>query len=117
MVWRLRMHRIRRAYGRAIGFSLASGVIGAALMTVYSILHDHIKHGHSGTHGWILAALGFSLCLAGVGYALHGEAPSVREYAEGESEAMPGISKLLSGLTACGGGMAMFAIGMMNLNM
>lgn len=111
------MHRVRRIYAKALAFALASGVVGGVLMTVYSILHDHIEHGHSGTHGWILAALGLCIFAAGAGYALGGNAPTVREYAEGQSEEMPAITKLLSGLTASGGGIAMLAIGLMNIHM
>ncbi len=53
--------------------------------------------------------------MGGLGFALAGEATTVRTYAEGETEEMPAIGKMLSGLAASAGGITTIVIGVMHM--
>lgn len=111
MLWRLRMHRIRRFYNKVLRWALAVGAAGMVLFTLSGLAHQHFRQGHDGVHGWMLAGLGGSVLLAGIGHALGGAAPTLQEYADEATEELPGISKLFSGLLASCGGVAIVATG------
>lgn len=112
MIWRLRLHRMRRGYYRALRWAYAAGAIGMGAVMLCGMvgphwgLHVHLEH------GWPLALLGLCLLLAGAGHALSGEAPTVQEYAEGESDAMPASARMFSGLLASVGGVIMALMGL-----
>ena len=62
---------------------------------------------------WQMVFMGFCLILTGAGHALLGEGVSVAEYASGESDEMPTVAKLASGLIASAGGLLIGAMGLM----
>lgn len=114
MIWRLRLHRVRRVYNRILRGAYAAGAVGIGAVVLCGMLGPHWGlHIHL-EHGWGLALLGLCLLLAGAGHALSGDAPTVQEYAEGDSDAMPASARLFSGLLASAGGVLMALIGLSN---
>lgn len=115
MIWRLRMHRLRRMQDRFAKWARIIGIAGAGAAAFSYNIGPLIGIRSLSTQTWPLALLGISLVLGGFGHALHGDNTSVREYAEGESEEMPSIGKFLSGLAASAGGVAVLAVGVLHI--
>lgn len=115
MIWRLRMHKVRRAQERFFGFLRRVGLACGALLAVLFAFAGPLGYERLMDHGGVLVLLGLSLLLGGAGHALSGDAPSVREYVEEETEEMPGVTKLFSGLVASAGGVLMLMIGFVQL--
>jgi hypothetical protein len=115
LIWRLRMHRIRHAAEKVLRFARTAGIIGVALIALGGVIADPLGLPNPFTMTWSMILGGVFLFMAGAGFALSGEAPTVREYAEGKTEEMPGIAKLLQGLLAAAGGMLLFVVGFQQL--
>lgn len=115
MIWRLRMHRIRRWSESFLRVAGKVGILGSGLMAVGMTLAGYLGSDGIQTVGWPLLLLGGLLFLGGLGFALAGEVTTVREYAEGETEDMPTIGKVLGGLAASAGGIATVVVGVMHM--
>lgn len=115
MIWRLRKHKIRRYSESLLRVCGKVGILGAVMEVVGSKMAESLGAPDIFSMGWPLLLLGALLFMGGVGFALAGEAPTLRDYAEGESEEMPAVGKLLSGLLACSGGIMIAAVGFMRL--
>lgn len=115
MIWRLQMHKLRRAQERLLRFLRSAGLACGALLAILFAFAGLIGYERLMNHGGVLVLLGLSLLLGGAGHALSGEAPTVQEYAEEETDEMPGITKLFSGLVASVGGGLMLMIGFLQL--
>src|SRR5690606_25223449 len=100
MIWRLRLHRLRRLAANMLRLARAFGVAGAGVIALGGILAPPLGLPNPFDMGWSMLLLGLCLMVGGVGYALSGEAPTVQSYAEGDTEEMPGLIKLISGLVA-----------------
>lgn len=111
MIWRLRMHRIRRTAERLLVWSRNLGLAGAGIIALGGIIAPPLGLPDPFSMAWSKILLGLCLLVGGTGYALAGESHSVRDYLEGETEEMPAMAKLVSGLLASAGGLLLFAIG------
>lgn len=109
LVWRLRLHRWGAVHERGLRVAMGCGFVGMALMLGLRSLAPQMWP------GWQLLGLGLSLVLAGAGHALLGEGSSLGAYARGESEEMPALGKLASGLLASGGGMVIALTGLVQM--
>jgi len=115
MIWRLRLHKIRRLSESFLRVAGKVGILGAGLVAVGMSLANYLGASEIRTIGWPLLLLGGLLFLGGLGFALAGEATTVRAYAEGDTEEIPSIGKLFSGLAASAGGMAALVIAIINI--
>ncbi len=115
MIWRLRMHRLRRLYGRLLLLLRKVGIGGAVIVAAGWTAAMHLGLQGRFGDGWIFIAMGGFLLLGGIGHALAGDAPGIKAYAEGETEEMPGIVKLFSGLMASSGGVLLAMMGIANV--
>lgn len=105
LVVRMWFYRMGRTYERWL--KLATGVgFGGLVLTV---LLYNLAPGLG--HDWQMVFMGFCLVLSGVGHALLGEGVSLEEYVTGESEEMPAVTRLVSGLLASSGGILIGAMG------
>lgn len=107
--WRLWLYRLGRTYERWLKLATGAG-FGGLLLTV-------LLRSVAPTVGqdWQMIFMGCSLILAGAGHALLGEGVSLERYANGESEEMPTIGKLVSGLVASGSGAMLAVTGLVHL--
>lgn len=106
MIWRLKMHRARAMQNKFLRIAEKVGLIGTAAIAVVMVVAHELHFESVALAAWQLLLMGGFLALGGLGFALAGDPPTVQEYAEGESEEMPGIGKMFSGLIACAGGLA-----------
>lgn len=110
MIWRLKMHRARAMQNKFLRIAEKLGLIGTGAITVVMVVAQQFHLSSVAAAAWQLLLMGGFLALGGLGFALAGDPPTVREYAEGESDEMPALGKLLSGLVACAGGVAVCMI-------
>ncbi|MFZ5826433.1 MAG: hypothetical protein ACOY94_19235 [Bacillota bacterium] len=109
LVLRMYLYRMGRSYERWL--KLATGVgIGGLVLTV---LLFNLAPGMG--QDWQMVFMGFCLVLTGMGHALLGEGVSLEEYATGDSDEMPTVAKLTSGLIASAGGLLIGAMGLMQV--
>lgn len=108
---RLRAHRIRRRYDKAMRVCGNVGIYGAAVLAVAGAVAYHFGAQELYYLGWPLCLLGLMLVMAGAGFACSGEAPTVQAYAEGDSDEMPGVARLINGAVAALGGTLLFMMG------
>lgn len=104
--WRLRLHRWGMAHERWLRVAMGLGFVGMAVTLGMRSLAPQLGP------GWQLLGMGGSLVLAGMGHALLGEGSSLGAYARGDSDEMPALGKLASGLLASGGGMVIALTGL-----
>lgn len=108
---RLRAHRIRRRYDKVMRVSGKVGTYGAAVLAVTGAVVYHLGGVELYRLGWPLCLLGLTMVMAGAGFACEGEAPTVQAYAEGDSDEMPGVARLVNGALAAIGGVLLCTIG------
>lgn len=104
--WRLRLYRWGTAHERWLRVAMGIGFVGMAATLGLGSLAPGLGP------AWQLLGMGASLVLAGLGHALLGEGSSLGAYVRGESEEMPALGKLASGLLASGGGMVIALTGL-----
>lgn len=109
LVWRMWLYRLGRSYER--GLKLATGVGFGGLVLTLGLRTVAPNLGQD----WQMLFMGFCLVLAGVGHALLGEGVSLEQYATGESEEMPAVTRLASGLLASAGGVLIGGMGLAHL--
>lgn len=109
LVWRMWLYRLGRTYERWL--KLATGIGFAGLLLTGGV---HLVAPDLG-QDWQMILLGFCLILAGTGHALLGDGVSLEQWATGESEELPAITKLASGLVASCGGFLIAALGLVQL--
>jgi len=96
--WRLRLHRWGQAHDRWLRVLMVAGFVGLAVTFATRSLAPQLWP------GWQLLAMGGSLVLAGAGHALLGEQATVGAYLRGESDQLPAVTRMASGLLASLGG-------------
>ncbi|MFZ5818218.1 MAG: hypothetical protein ACOY93_23445 [Bacillota bacterium] len=106
LVMRMWLYRMGRTYERWLKLATGVGFGGLAL----TVLLYEVAPGLG--QDWQMILMGFCLVLTGVGHALLGEGVTLEQYATGESEEMPAVTKLASGLLASGGGVLIAVIGL-----
>lgn len=109
MIWRLRLHQVRKLQERALRWMSRIGMVGMLGTLVLQVIVPSVMN-----RGAMLLAIGLSVLMFSIAYAL-GEGPSLREYAEGDSDEIPGIAKLLSGLVASVSGVALIMVGIIRV--
>jgi|GEM_PF-3004816 len=96
--WRLRLYRWGQAHDRWLRVFMVAGFVGLAVTLALRSLAPQLWP------GWQLLAMGGSLVLAGAGHALLGEQTTVGAYIRGESDELPAVTRMASGLLASLGG-------------
>jgi hypothetical protein len=109
LILRMWLFRLGRGYERALKLATAAGFGGLVITGALHSLAPDLGQ------DWQMLFLGVSLILAGTGHALLGEGASLASYAAGESEEMPAITRLASGLLASAGGLLIAAIGLVQI--
>ena len=107
--WRARMYRWGQAHDRWLRAGMAAGFAGLAITLALRSFAPQLWP------GWQLLAMGGSLVLAGAGHALLGEQTTVAAYARGETDQLPAVSRLASGLLASLGGALLAMTGLMKM--
>lgn len=106
LVFRMYLYRVGRSYERWLKLLTGVGLGGLVLtMLLFSLLPGLGQD-------WQMVFMGLCLILAGAGHALQGEGVTVEAYATGESEEMPTVGKVISGLMASAGGLLIGMIGL-----
>lgn len=109
LIWRMWLYRLSRTYERTL--RTLTGVGFGGMLLTFGLRTVAPGFGQD----WQLIFLGFCLILAGTGHALLGESVSVEQYATGQSEQMPAVTKLVSGLLASAGGFMVVSLGLAQL--